>query len=90
MILNQNNEMKAEIVNLEMQLNTCKEQVDNIEKYLRINNIEIVGQTQDENANEEGVILKVQIIWACGVVVSMFEFHRSDRGSNPGRGGEFS
>ena len=28
--------------------------------------------------------------WACGVVVSMFDFHRSDRGSNPGRGGEFS
>ena len=28
--------------------------------------------------------------WACGVVVSMFVFHRSDRGSNPGRGGEFS
>ena len=27
---------------------------------------------------------------ACGVVVSMFDFHRSDRGSNPGRGGEFS
>ena len=26
---------------------------------------------------------------ACGVVVSMFDFHRSDRGSNPGRGGEF-
>ena len=30
------------------------------------------------------------ILWACGVVVSMFVFHRSDRGSNPGRGGEFS
>ena len=27
---------------------------------------------------------------ACGVVVSMFDFHRSDRGSNPDRGGEFS
>ena len=25
--------------------------------------------------------------WAYGVVVSMFDFHRSDRGSNPGRGG---
>ena len=23
-----------------------------------------------------------------GVVVSMFDFHRSDRGSNPGRGGK--
>ena len=29
-------------------------------------------------------------LWACGVVVSMFDFHRSDRGSNPGQGGEFS
>ena len=28
--------------------------------------------------------------WVCGVVVSMFDFHCSDRGSNPGRGGEFS
>ena len=26
---------------------------------------------------------------ANGVVVSMLAFHRSDRGSNPGRGGEF-
>ena len=25
---------------------------------------------------------------ACGVVVSMFDFHRSGWGSNPGRGGE--
>ena len=25
--------------------------------------------------------------WAYGVVVSMFDFHRSDRGSNLGRGG---
>ena len=30
------------------------------------------------------------IKWACGVMVSMFDFHRSDWGSNPGRGGEFS
>ena len=27
-------------------------------------------------------------LWAYGVVDSMFDFHRSDRGSNPGRGGE--
>ena len=27
-------------------------------------------------------------VWDCGVVVSMFDFHRSERGSNPGRGGE--
>ena len=38
--------------------------------------------------NHEG--LKIFELWACGVVVSMFDFHRSDWGSNPGRGGEFS
>ena len=27
-------------------------------------------------------------MWAYGVVVSMFDFHHSDRGSNPGRGGK--
>ena len=27
-------------------------------------------------------------VWACGVVVSMFDFRRSDRGPNPGRCGE--
>ena len=27
-------------------------------------------------------------IWAYGVVVSTFDFHRSDRGSNPDRGGK--
>ena len=30
------------------------------------------------------------LLWAYGVVVSMFDFHRSDRGSNPGRGGKIS
>ena len=29
-------------------------------------------------------------IWVYGVVVRMFVFHRSDRGSNPGRGGKIS
>ena len=28
--------------------------------------------------------------WAYGVVVTMFDFHRSDWGSNPGRGGKIS
>ena len=28
--------------------------------------------------------------WAYGVVVSIFDSHRSDRGSNPGRGGKIS
>ena len=29
-------------------------------------------------------------IWAYGVVVRMFDFHRSDQGSNPGCGGKIS
>ena len=29
-------------------------------------------------------------LWAYGVVVSMFNFHHIDRGSNPGRGGKIS
>ena len=29
-------------------------------------------------------------LWAYGVVVSMFDFHHSDQGSNPGRGGKVS
>ena len=32
----------------------------------------------------------VPVLMAYGVVVSMFDFHRSDRGSNPGRGGKLS
>ena len=31
-----------------------------------------------------------QFCWAYGVVVSIFDFHRSARGSNPGRGGKIS
>ena len=27
-------------------------------------------------------------MWDCGIVVCLFDFHRSDRGSNPGRDGE--
>ena len=37
-----------------------------------------------------GVLYGLSKVMACGVVVSMFDFHRSDRGSNHGRGGEFS
>ena len=29
-------------------------------------------------------------LWAYGAVVSIFDFHRSDRGSNPGRGSKIS
>ena len=32
----------------------------------------------------------MSIDWAYGVVVSIFDFHRSDQGSNPGRGGKIS
>ena len=28
-------------------------------------------------------------LWANGIVISMFALHNSDRGSNPGRDGEF-
>ena len=34
--------------------------------------------------------VKTKRIWAYGVVVSMFGFHRSDRGLNPSRGGKIS
>ena len=30
------------------------------------------------------------VVWAYGVVVSMFGFHRSDRGLNPSCGGKIS
>ena len=33
-----------------------------------------------------GVILYQRSTRSYGVMVSMFDFHRSDRGSNPGRG----
>ena len=33
------------------------------------------------------IALHYCIALAYGAVVSMFDFHRSDRGSNPGRGG---
>ena len=29
-------------------------------------------------------------LWSYGVVISMFDFHRSDEGANPGRGGKLS
>ena len=32
--------------------------------------------------------LMQKLSWAYGVVVCMFDFHRSDRGSNPDCGGE--
>ena len=57
--LNQNNEMKFELINFKTELNSCNEHVNNIEQYLRINNIEIVGLTTEENDNEDDVILEV-------------------------------
>ena len=32
----------------------------------------------------------LKFAWVYGVVVSMFDIHRSDRGSNPGRGDKIS
>ena len=37
-----------------------------------------------------GPLLFLIYIWAYGVVVSMFDFHCSDQGLNPGRGGKIS
>ena len=62
-------------------------------------NIDLLQTDVDVNIDEYYNIISSKFIvphitlptlWACGVVVSMFDFHRSDRGSNPGRGGEFS
>ena len=36
------------------------------------------------------MLLSMVALWANGVVVSMFDFHRSDRGSNPSRGSKMS
>ena len=36
------------------------------------------------------VMLCYVMFWAYGVVVSMFDFHRRDRGLNLGRGGKIS
>ena len=43
----------------------------------------------DDRALHKILILMVYW-WAYGVVVSMFDFHRSDRGSNPDRGSKIS
>ena len=42
--------------------------------------------------NKKGEFVKNGVLtrWAYGVVVSMFDFHRSDRGSNPSRGSKIS
>ena len=48
-------------------------------KNLRTNRIEDTSKTGP-----------IYLIWAYGVVVSMFDFHCSDRVSNPGRGGKIS
>ena len=34
------------------------------------------------------ILMMALLLWAYGVVVSMFDFHRRDRGSNPGCGGK--
>ena len=50
----------------------------------------LIGKTNRiRKTNNKHSILCV-CLWAYGVVVSMFDFHSSDRGSNPGRGGKIS
>ena len=60
-ISDQNNEMKEEIHQLKSQVNASKYHLVNIEQYLRINNIEIVGLPPMENQNEEEVIIEAII-----------------------------
>ena len=55
-----NNRIILENESLKTKLNTSNEQIDNIEQYLRINNIEIVGIPEIENSEEEErIILQV-------------------------------
>ena len=37
-----------------------------------------------------GELLMYERLWAYGVVVCMFDFHRRELGLNPGRGGKIS
>ena len=37
-----------------------------------------------------GQVQLFRTLWVYGVVISMFDFHPIDRGSNPGRGGKIS
>ena len=59
MLKEQNNEIKVENHQLKMEINLHKEQFENIEQYLRINNIEIVSLPPVDDATEEEVILQV-------------------------------
>jgi hypothetical protein len=56
----ENNRIILQNDDLKTKINTSNEQIDNIEQYLRVNNIEIVGIPTIENAvEEERVILQV-------------------------------
>ena len=57
-INDQNNEMKVEILELKTLTSTCKDHLDNMAQYLRINNIEIVGLPPVDDQIEEEVILE--------------------------------
>ena len=67
--------------------------MQDIECFERLSHVLIVLLDIITKANETIPIwyfLQYANLWAYGVVVSMFDFHRSDRGSNPGRGGKIS
>ena len=48
------------------------------------------NQKRTPSEADSGCSQSSPVQWAYGVVVSMFDFHCSDRGSNPGRGGKIS
>ena len=57
-------------------------------------NFLILSEASHQEASSEPSMTFMAVIfpevWGYDVVVSMFDFHRSDRGSNPGRGGKIS
>ena len=66
-------------------------QLENELERMNIDDIDKLNDDIVSNIKEcmEAIYQKFEL-WAYGVVVSMFDFHRSDRGSNPGRGGKIS
>ena len=52
--------------------------------------LDIIKSLENKTTGPASIPIKLLKLWAYGVVVNMFDFHRSDRGSNPGRGGKIS
>ena len=69
---------------------------DDMNKYIdELQNMVDKYNTTYHRSCAEPIKLRARVYSSCvyrayGVVVSMFDFHRSDRGSNPGRGGKIS